>query len=211
MVTIEQKLSLFSKLLHRFMNDKFTEEMENIKKEYEEKIQKGRDAVDREAEDILKKSRKKAETEKIELLSKIRISMKMESMSVKEKYFGVFMGHLKDEIEKFISSDKYENYLFAMVKKLEELEQFSNSLIIYVTNRDYEKYAENIKQALLKSQQRDLSFKIADDDIIGGFIAEDPISNIRMNFSINALLEDSTQYIMQTLFQAIEAGEGNGI
>ncbi|MDO8685781.1 MAG: V-type ATP synthase subunit E [Clostridiales bacterium] len=210
MVTIEQKLSLFSKLLHRSMSDKFAEEMENLKKEYEEKIRKNRDEVDKEASDILNKSRKKAETEKIELISGIRITMKREYLSVKEKFFVVLMDHLKDEIEKFVQSEKYGEYLFSQVKKLES-EQFSDKLIIHMTNRDYEKYAKNIKQELLKSLQKDLTFDIADDDIIGGFIAEDPVGNIRMNYSIDALLEDNKQYIMQTLFQVIEAGESDGI
>lgn len=211
MVTIDQKLSLFSKLLHRSMNEKFTEEMGKLKEEYEVKIQKNKDAVDKEAEDIINKSRKKAEAEKMELASIIRVNMKKETMAVKEKHFTVLMGHLSEEIEKLIQSDKYDDYLLSLVKKLEETEYISNSLIIYMTNRDNVKYAENIRQELLKSQQMDCTFEIAPDSIIGGFIAEDPISNIRMDFSINTLLEDNKPYIMQALFQAIEAGETNGI
>jgi len=211
MVTIEQKLSMFSKLLHRSMTEKFTEEMEQLKKEYEVKIQKNKDAVDKEAENILSGMLKKAEAEKIELTSITRIGMKREYMSVKEKYFTVLMDHLKAEIEKFIQSEKYGDYLFSLAKELEKTEQFSDRLIIYMTARDHETYAEAIKQELLKSSQRDLYFKIADDNMIGGFTAEDPVSHIRINFSISALLEDNKPYMMQVLFQAIEVGEANGI
>lgn len=210
MVTIEQKLSLFSKLLHRSMDDKFTEEMEKLKKEYEVKIQKKRDAVNKEAEDILSKSQKKAEAEKTELVSKIRVSMKREYMSVKEKHFTILMDHLMCEINDFIQSEKYGNYMISQVKKLEESEQLSDNLIIYMTNRDNEKFAEYIRREFLKAN-KNCSFKVADDNIIGGFIAEDPVGKIRMNFSIDALLEDNKSYIMQTLFQAIEAGDANGI
>jgi vacuolar-type H+-ATPase subunit E/Vma4 len=56
-----------------------------------------------------------------------------------------------------------------------------------------------------------LDFRPAGDEIIGGFIAEDAGSRIRINFSIEALLEDNKAYIMQTLFQAIETGEADGI
>ncbi len=211
MVTIEQKLSLFSKLLHRSMSDKFTEEMEILKREYEGKIQKNKAAVDKEAEDILSKSRKRAEAEKTELNSKIKVGMKKEYMHVKEKHFAVLMEHLKAEIEYFIQSDKYWEYISSLVKKMEESGHFSNSLIINMTKRDQEKYTDDIKRELSKSQQKDLSFKMADDNIVGGFIAEDPISNIRMDFSIEALLEDNKIFMMQTLFQAIEAGEADGI
>lgn len=211
MVTIEHKLSLFSKLLHRSMNDKFTEEMEILKREYEGKIQKNKAVVDKEAEDILSKSHKRAEAEKTELNSKIKVGMKREYMYVKEKHFAVLLDHLKAEIEYFIQSDKYWDYISSLVKKMEESGQFSNSLIINMTKRDQEKYTDDIKRELSKSQQKDLSFKMADDNIVGGFIAEDPISNIRMDFSIEALLEDNKIFMMQTLFQAIEAGEADGI
>jgi len=211
MVTIDQKLSLFSKLLHRSMDEKFKEEMETLKKEYEEKIQKNKDAVNKEAEDILTKSVKKAEAEKIEMISKVRVSTKREYMSVKEKHFAVLMDHLNTEIEKFIQSEKYGYYMLSLVKKLQESEQFPGSFILYMTKRDHEKYSDSIKQELLKSAQKDCSYKLADDNIIGGFIAEDSGANIRMNFSIGALLEDNKLYIMQTLFQAIEAGEADGI
>jgi hypothetical protein len=47
--------------------------------------------------------------------------------------------------------------------------------------------------------------KAAGDSIIGGFIAVDTDSDIRMDFSIKTLLEDNRPYMMQTLFQALEA------
>jgi len=40
MVTIEQKLLLFSKLLHQSMDKKFAEELDEIKKQYKYKLQK---------------------------------------------------------------------------------------------------------------------------------------------------------------------------
>lgn len=211
MVTIEQKLEMFSRLLHRSMNDKFTEDMENLKKEYEEKIQKNKEAVDKAAEGIISKSRKKAEAEKTEMISKIRIRMKKEYMSVKEEQYESLMSQLKERIEQFIQSERYGAYLLSLLKKAEESGQLSDDLLFYMTKRDHDQYMENIKQELAKLQYKEPSVKIAEDNIIGGFIIEDHIRNVRMDFSARSLLEDNRLYIMQTLFQAIEAGEMNGI
>ncbi len=210
MVTIEQKLSLFSKLLHRQMNDKLTEEMEQLKKEYEVKIQKNKAAVDKEAEEIINKARRKAEAEKTELISKNRIGLKREYMSVKEKQVAVLMKRLYSEIDNFMQSEKYEAYLLSLVRKLADTEQLSENLIIYMTAGDSEKYGERIKNEFQRLHHAACSLRIAEDHILGGFIVEDPTANTRIDSSVEALLEDSRAYIMQTLFQAIEAGDGNG-
>lgn len=211
MVTIEQKLSLFSKLLHRTMTEKFSEEMDTLKKEYDVKIRSNSEAVDREAEEIINRSVKKAEAEKVELLSRARIKAKREAMAVKDKYFGILMSNLRTEIDKFLLSDRYEPYLMGLAAELAGETQLSDSLVIYMKADDLARYGNSIKQILVKSRNWDISFKEADDSIIGGFIAEDTKGHIRVNLSVDALLEDNRNYIMQVLFQAIEAGDANAI
>ena len=60
MVTIEQKLSVFNKLLQRSMDDDFAEEMERLREEYSNKLQQSNDAVDKEAAHIEEKALRKA-------------------------------------------------------------------------------------------------------------------------------------------------------
>ncbi len=207
MVTIEQKLEMFSKLLHRSMSDKFSDEMDKIRKSYEARLQSNRIEVDREAEELLNKSQKKAVAERAEMISKIRISIKKDYMAAKEKLFVTMMEELMKKINSFIQSDNYGEYLISLVKKLCAEDPSPEALTIYMTDRDREKYAERIKEEFVSSHQKELSVKVADDSIIGGFIAENPNRNIRINFSIKALLEDNRSYMMQTLFKALEAGE----
>lgn len=207
MVTIERKLMLFSKLLHRSVSERFAVEMEELKKEYEVKLKQCRDEVNKEAEEIISKARKKAEAERIELISKIKVGEKREFMAFKEKHFALLMYHLRERIEKFVQSEEYGDYLVSLVQRIQESEELSDAPDIYITNRDFEKYAGKIKDILIKASKAEHSFKTADDSIIGGFIAEDPVLNIRLDYSIKSLLEDNKPYIMHTLFQAIEAGE----
>jgi vacuolar-type H+-ATPase subunit E/Vma4 len=213
MVTIEQKLSMFSKLLHRTMNEKFTEEMEKLRSEYAVKLQKNRDEAGREAQEILKRSAKRAETEKTEILSRIRINIKKDQMAVKEKLFSTLTVQLSDRIGSFVRSEEYGGYLAAMAEKLAEAVQSKDSLAIYMTAEDIKKYGEWLKKELCGIQPEKLTLVAANDSIIGGFIAVDPESDIRMDFSIKTLLEDNKPYMMQTLFQALEAegSEGSGL
>lgn len=210
MVTIEQKLAVFSNLLHRSMNEKFLDEMDKLRKSYEIRLRDNKAEVNEQAEEILNQAYKKAEAEKTELISKIKISTKKEYMAAREKLFNTLMEHLMDKINTFIRSTEYGEYLFSLVKKLNEEDPGTGPLIIYLTGTDYEKYAERLKTELPDVRQKELIMKAADDSIIGGLIAENPSVNIRMDLSIKALLEDNRSYMMETLFKALEAGEADG-
>lgn len=210
MVTIEQKLNMFSNLLHRSINRTLEEEMEKLRVEYAVRIKEEKEAADREAEEIIRRSRKKAEAEKTETISKIRINIKREYMSVREKLFSDMMEKLMVRINEFIKSDKYGEYIVSLANKLAEADTASNCLIIYMTGSDLKKYSESIERELKRARLIQLTFQAANDDILGGFIAVNPSSGIRMDFSLKSHLEDNRAYMMQTLFQAIEAGETDG-
>jgi len=135
MVTIEQKLSMFTKLMQRSMNEGFTSEMAVLKKDYEKKLLENKVSVDKEVDIIIRKAQKKAEIEKSEILSKSDIIIKKEYMSAKEALFSTMLLHLKDKIDQFVQSKEYEGYLLSLIKNLEETKSFSNDVIIYMTKR----------------------------------------------------------------------------
>lgn len=214
MVTIEQKLLLFSKLLHQSMDKKFAEELDEIKKQYKYKLQKNKEEVDKEVEAIEENARKKVELGNIESNSKAKINIKKESMAVKEKYFKILMVHLRDMLKDFVNSEKYKQYLLNLLVKLnEEMSNFeSDNLIIYLNEKDNDKFGSLIKMELeSKHNCSNITFKTINDSIIGGIIAEYPDKNLRFNMTIESVLEENELYIMQTLFESLEAGEYNVI
>jgi len=209
MVTIEQKLSLFSNMLQRSIAEEFKQEMQNIRQEYSQKLQASKEAADKEAADIIARTRKKAETERVEQISRIKLEFKKEYMTLKEKLFSRFMERVTAEVRKFTESGKYPGYMVSQTEKLMSSGTLPESLVIYMTKRDIERYSEDIKRKLMEQKQIDITFREASDSIIGGFIAEDPADMVRIDLSLSALLQDNEDYIMQTLFQAIEAGDAN--
>ena len=213
MVTIEQKLLLFSKLLNQSMDKKFEEELKELESQYNEKILKSKEAVDNEVHSIEEKAKIGNETKRTQSLSKSRVSLKKEIMSLNEKYYKIFISKLKEKLISFVQSDNYKTYLYNLITKLnEELLESENikNIIIYINKYDYDKYVEFIRQEIIK-KNRDINieFKMS-DMIIGGLIVENPENKFKVDLTIDAVLEDNKSYIMQSLFQALEAGEYNG-
>lgn len=209
MVTINQKLSLFQNMLQRSLDDEFKQEMTELRQEYSQKLQTNKEAADREAAEIIARAKKKAEAERVGQISRIRLEFKKEYMNLKEKLFSRFMERVINEVEKFTVSDRYPGYMMSLVQKLMSSGELPENTVIYMTKRDLERYAEDVKRKLVEQKQTDIKLREAPDSIIGGFIAENPADMVRIDLSMSALLQDNEDYIMQMLFQAIEAGDAN--
>ena len=212
MVTIEQKLTLFSKLLHQDIKDEMEQRFYELEKEYQKDSAESKLRIDKEANDIIEQAKRKAESKKIELISKGRLSSKKETMFTKEKVVDRFMAALENRIKAFILTPPYRAYLNQSISELNSLKGYTNPLVVYVTQYDFEANREFIQNALIEigiSSQK-LSFKQIGDEILGGFIIEDSLLNMRIDQSIRAMLEENKDSIVEQITLAIgEVGGDN--
>ena len=70
MVTIEQKLTLFSKLLHQDIKEETDQKFYELEKEYEKISAESKICTDKEAAQIIEQAKRRAESKQIELISK---------------------------------------------------------------------------------------------------------------------------------------------
>lgn len=211
MVTIEQKLSLFSKLLQQDIKTEIGEKIEAMEKEYEVIMAEQKRKVDKDADDIIEHARKKAEIKRLELISKAKMKTKKESMIAKEKYIGVFIEHLKVRIMAFKETPSYKEYLERMIGALEHLAAYDTDFIVYMTAKDLEKYGEYVLDqiALGGIAKERLHLETKDESMIGGLILDSPKKNLRIDLSIYTVIEDHKDEIVEQLFNAI--GEVGGL
>ncbi len=210
MVTIEEKIKLFYKLLNQSMDKQLTNEILELEKNYESKVQKLKNEVDKEAKEIEEKALKRAETKRAESISKSKVIIKKDIMGVKEKYYYVFMDKFNDKLNEFIKSSEYKTYLaniisnlIPIIKKYEKC-----NLIIHLNKNDIDNYSDFIKSEITKNYDCNISFK-TNLNIKGGFISEIADKNLKIDSSIDTVLEDNKTYIMQIIFETLEAGDYN--
>lgn len=210
MVTIEQKLTLFSKLLNQDIKEEVDKKFSELEKEYEKRIAENKFAIDKEASEIVEQARRRAEIKKVELLSKGKLASKKDMMMMKEQLITRFMTALEEKIKVFTATNDYRVYLNQIIQELKSLKSWENDLVVYLTKSDYEHNKEFIKEALtgigLKADK--LSFEVAEEDILGGLVIKDLIFSTRIDESIRALLEEEKSQIIERISLAIgEAGE----
>ncbi|MDF2877268.1 MAG: H+transporting two-sector ATPase subunit [Clostridia bacterium] len=210
MVTIEQKLTLFSKLLNQDIKEEVDKQLVELEKIYKQKRLVNQAKADKEAQALVENAIKRAETKKTELISKAKMCNKKECMMAKEAYIHTFIERLKDKIKDFTQTDEYKVYLDRYLMQFETLRGYENDLDVYITESDYNRHKEYIKEKLsnIGLQGEKLNFKIANDTILGGIIIEDPKRNMRIDTSILQVLEDAKNHIIEVVFGAIgEVGE----
>ncbi|HBC32395.1 MAG TPA: hypothetical protein DC024_14270 [Clostridiales bacterium] len=203
MVTIEQKLLLFSKLINHSMEKDFKDELKELEKQYSLRSDSSKDEIDAAAQSIEERARKKAEMRRTESLSKQAVNIKRGILLQKEKCYYIFMEKLKSRLTEFVNTEEYKTYLLNLIKKINITDE-NYDWVIYLTESDNKRYSELIKEEL-KKNNINIEFKNS-YNIIGGLIVIDKDKNTKIDFSIDSVLEDNKTYIMQTIFDALEAG-----
>ncbi len=205
MVTIEQKLTLFSKLLNQDIKEEMDEKFIQLEREYEKRIAESKFNADKEAEEIVEQARKRAEIKRVELISRGRLANKKEMMQVKEEMVEHFMGALQKKVSAFTKTPAYLDYLSSIIKGLEEIKNEENPIAIYLSKQDYKSNQSFIKNQLVAVgiAENRLSFYEADAPILGGLIIVDTNYNTRIDMSMATIIEEAKEYIVEKIVNTI--------
>ncbi len=211
MVTIEQKLLLFSKLINRLMNLKLKEDLAIKERELNEKFEADKLAIDNEINRLYAAKRQKIEIENLKQQSDIRLNERRKIEETKKLCFDRLMKKLYEKTNEFVQSADYKDFLSDLLKKLDLKKIDGETLTIYLTEKDSNLY-ENIFSEAIQSwgySTQDFALNRSNKNLIGGFLVELTNAQIRFDMSINSLLEDNEPYIMQMMWESIKAGENN--
>lgn len=209
MVTIDQKLSLFSKLLQQDISNEVSEKINELEKEYEIRIKENKEQVDQKAAEIIERAQKRAEIKKVEYISKAHMQTKREYMQAKEKQVSRFMDVLSNQIEAYTATESYGEYLEKLVMGCKELVGESD-LVVYMTTQDLQRYQEHIVNCFEKLgiNKSTLNFKEKDAIMLGGLIIENQMRTMRIDLSIASRMREQKEQIIKRIFEALgEAGE----
>ncbi|MGL4735952.1 MAG: V-type ATP synthase subunit E [Cellulosilyticaceae bacterium] len=209
MVTIEQKLALFSKLLQQDISGEMSEQLEKLEQDYESIIKEHKVLVDLKAQEIMERSQKRAESKKIEYLSKANMQTKRAYMKAKEKQVNRFMDALTKQVERYVITQQYGDYLEQLVASLYDLANES-AVVVYMTAKDLANHEGHIQKSFEKLgvQVDRLIFKEKDAAMMGGLIIENEQRTMRIDLSIASRIREHKEMIIRRIFEALgEVGE----
>ncbi|TDT50909.1 V-type ATP synthase subunit E [Fonticella tunisiensis] len=199
MITIEEKLKLFTKIVYdrvekenRGMVEKFNEEFGNI-------IERKRQEFINEAQNILSQNIREIEKERTKILSRARIEEKRIALEANRTIFDKALKDLLKYAGDFTKIPEYSEMFFDDLERIKP--QLKGSIIdIYVTKSDFERYKNNIDEAF---DGKTINYFI-DDELIGGFKAIDKSISIKFDMSLSGRINEARELIGRKLFEILQ-------
>lgn len=200
MITIEEKLKLFTKIVYDKVEKENQKVINEFNNEYGNILEQKKNEFTSEANEMMEKSAKNIKKEKQHIISRARMEEKRMLLERRGEIYEETIEELIKYAEKFTESNEYEKLFFRDFNAaILEVKECSN-LDIYLTQKDAERFKMRISTILA---DKTLNF-YQDDEIAGGFVLVDGIYNIRIDMSYSSRIKNSRDYLGQKLVDILQ-------
>ncbi|MBU3203366.1 V-type ATP synthase subunit E [Clostridium algidicarnis] len=194
MTTIEDKISLFSKIIYEKLNEEKEEKLKAFNEEAELKINTEKEKISQIKKVSEREIIRKANVKASEIIAKENLNKQREMLRLKDDIIKTTIEEIKNKLLDFVNSKEYEDYLMSTVTKNLRLLSKGEYYLI-VLDRDFNKYESQIKATLKDFLDKKIEIKVSKEDFIGGIMIKDFEGRFNIDNSISAKLEESKELI----------------
>ncbi|WP_291632660.1 V-type ATP synthase subunit E [Clostridium sp.] len=194
MTTIEDKISLFSKIIYDKVNEEKQEKLEAFSLDAEKKVNMESEKIEELRRGLQVEVAKKSNIKANRIVAKEKLNKQREILFLKEKLIGEALEGVREKLVEFVYSSEYKPYFISALKKTLVGIDKGNYYII-VIKRDYEKFKSEIEVILNGYSDGNIEMKISEEDFIGGVILKDVEGKFKMDSTIYSALQESKEII----------------
>ena len=192
MITIEDKIESFKRILNEEIDEKYNEELKKIASETERLITEYKAKKYEEIEKLKRDYRTKLENKSDKIRSKTLKEGQYIILNTNKEIYDEFFKALKEELNSLYMTEKGEEYLKNTLKNVKS--EINSNDIVYVYEKSFERDKEIIKNVL-----GDIKVEKSLDIKVGGFEIENVEKTYRLNYSLDFLLTTKYQKILAKL------------
>lgn len=194
MTTIEDKISLFSKIIYDKVNEEkevklreFNEESEKLINEEKARIEELRKNLKRE---VIKKSNIKAN----ELVAKEKLNKQREVLALKDNLVQATLDEISKKLLSYVETKEYrEFFIKSLEKTLNEVED--GNYYIVIMRQDEERFKNDIDAIRKKNPNKKITIELSSEDFIGGIILRDIEGTFKVDNTLRSKLYGSREAI----------------
>lgn len=210
MITIEEKLNVFTKLILEDIQKEYEEKHQAISKENNAKIERYKISLEERKTYIVDELIRKGKNEKSKLISQANLDKKRRILNKKQEFINKILYDLQNKAVKFTDSSEYEVFLAKILS--ESLSNFKEerTLRIIVSQKDLEKYRYLILSEANKAgfEEKDVLLMAADEEVTGGVVIYNQDMTLKVDALIDTIIEEFKPKIGQKLYDVLkEAGD----
>ncbi|MGK0466036.1 V-type ATP synthase subunit E [Clostridium sp.] len=194
MTTIEDKISLFSKIIYDKVNEEKNEKLDVLNSE----IQKKLDAENERIKDLRRNLKievtKKSNIKANGIVAKERLNKQREILFLKDKLICDTLENVREKLIQFARLPEYKLYFINTLKET-LMETDKGNYYIVVLKRDSEKFYSEIEMVLNEYHNIKFEIVISEVDFIGGVVVKDFEGKFKIDNSIESKLQESKDLI----------------
>ncbi|HMM69836.1 MAG TPA: V-type ATP synthase subunit E family protein [Gudongella oleilytica] len=208
MITVEEKLEIFHKIVYREEEEKFQKALKELEEMNLQALEDRRKELESHRDEIVRRKISMAKIERNEAMAKAIEKNKAQLRQKRKDLQDQLLREILKKADQFVDTDEYYEYLCENINKyLKEFE--NNEVVVYVREKDKESIKGCIK-GLVAVTGKSFVIETMSDDKIGGFVISNSEKTYNIDHSLKTLIEEKEYTIGQRLCLALEkAGESN--
>jgi len=198
--TIEDKISLFTKVVIERIELDFQQKQKKLVEYYESrKTTLIKDNEERKRIAVARAT-KDAETKKQQEILKTRSALHLAVLKKRQEFVERIMDEVKKRTRAFVGTAEYVEFLKEAIKQV--LSKFSaNQFVNFSFSRNDLKNNQKVILSTIKSFRDEATYKIeAVDSLIGGVFVKSDDDRLEIDFTINTILEESNKLVGEILY-----------
>ncbi len=203
MITINDKLDIFRKLIYEEEEEKYKKALKDLDEKARHLIENKKLEIEKKKEEMAKKEAILEETQKNRIISERRQELNSKLLLKRKEILEDLIASLKEKAINFTLTDEYKD---AVIKSISEvlLKIDDRDLIITITEEDRKKLESSIFN-LAKVNNKNISIStVPKSKIIGGFIISDKEKTYNIDNSYKTIIEENRYEIGKRLYKALE-------
>ena len=191
--TIEDKISLFTKVVIERIELDFQQKQKKLVEYYENRKTEMIKENEEKKGNSVTRAKKDAETKKQQIILKTRSAMHLAMLKKKQEFAERIMDEVKKKTRAFIGTAEYVEFLKEAIKQV--LSKFSNDQFVsFSFSRDDIENKRKVILQTIKSFRNEATYKIkVVDSLIGGVFVKSGDGRLEIDFTINTILEESNK------------------
>lgn len=206
MITVEEKLEIFHKIVYREEEEKFQRALKELEELNQQALDDKKKELESHRDEIVRRKISMAKIERNEAMAKAIEKNKAQLRQKRKDLQDKLMNEILKKADQFVDTDGYYEYLCENINKyLKEFE--NNEVVVYVRDKDKESIKGCIK-GLVAVTGKSFVIETMSDEKIGGFVISNSEKTYNIDHSLKTLIEEKEYTIGQRLCLALgKAGE----
>ncbi|WP_422487291.1 V-type ATP synthase subunit E [Gudongella sp. DL1XJH-153] len=208
MITIEDKLEIFYKIVYRDEEEKYLKALKELEEQNQQLLENKREEMKRQREEIIRRKITQAKVERNEVKSE---GLEETKTKLRQKRKEIEMDLVSSIIERgkeFVKSKEYGEYLCRNLDKY--LVEFEEEEVVLLLRDEDRLISESCLMKLKEKTGKTFIVEELPEDKIGGFMLSNKDRTFNIDHTVRTLIQEKEYMIGKSLNKALgEVGEVN--